>query len=266
MQRALSAVLRTAGQALDRAGRAFELHPHTDKLIPAATNVSYRKVRPDVNGNFVAPSATLVGQVSIGKNASVWYSAIVRGDVNGIAIGENTIIGDRAVVHVTRKNPTKIGSGVIVQGGAMVHGAELQDGCVVGSGAIVLDGAVVEKNAVLAAGAMLAPGKRVPKGQLWEGIPAKYVRDITPEETAAYSTSVQEQIMLADAHAGECAKPWEVIETERELADDEGRRAPHYFQRLTEQQLQQKDGYVRGNPYPGRVFNSEISPNKQNHL
>jgi hypothetical protein len=130
----------------------------------------------------------------------------------------------------------------------------------------VLDGAVVERNAVLAAGAILGPGKRVPQGQLWEGVPARYVRDVTAEETAAFRREAEHQVMLARVHAEECAKSWEAIEADRELAEDKARRAPHYFQRLSKDELEEKEGYVRGKPYPGRVFNSELTPNEQNHL
>lgn len=130
----------------------------------------------------------------------------------------------------------------------------------------MLDGAVVEKNAVLAAGAILGPGKRVKEGQLWEGVPARLVRNVTPEEIAAYKTAAQVNVMLARGHAEECAKSWEVIEADSELADDVARRAPHYFQRLTTEELLDKEGFVGGKPYPGRVFNSEISPNERNHM
>lgn len=134
---------------------------------------------------------------------------------------------------------------------------------VVGSGAIVLDNAVVEKNAILGPGALLGPGKRVPEGQYWEGVPAQYVRDVSAEEAAAVRREAQHQLMLARVHAEECAKPWEEVEEDRILAEDTERRADYYFKRLTKEQLEDKEGFVRGKPYPGRIFNSEITPPQQ---
>src|SRR5687767_13817637 len=146
---------------------------------------------------FVAPGAQLIGDVEIGAEASIWYNCVLRGDVNRIRIGARTNIQDGSVVHVDSPkpgheegHPTLIGADVLIGHLAMVHGCILHDRAFVGLGAIVMDGCEIESDAMLAAGAMLTPGKRIPSGQLWAGRPAKYNRDLTPEELAGQQLGV----------------------------------------------------------------------------
>lgn len=132
---------------------------------------------------FIAPGAQIIGDVEIGAGSSVWFNCVLRGDGNFIRIGERSNIQDGTIVHITRKtHGTIIGNDVLVGHTAIVHGCELMDHSFVGLGAIVMDGCVIEPDGMLAAGAMLTPGKRIPSGQLWGGRPAKYIRDLTPEE------------------------------------------------------------------------------------
>lgn len=132
---------------------------------------------------FVAPNATVIGNVSIGANSSVWFNVLIRGDDHWIKIGERTNLQDGTVVHISKDTaPTFIGSDVTIGHGCIIHGCTLEDGCMVGIGAIVLDGAIVEKGAIVGAGAVVPPGKRVPAGEMWAGCPAKKVRDVRPEE------------------------------------------------------------------------------------
>lgn len=134
---------------------------------------------------FIAPGAAIIGDVEIGEDTSIWFGCVVRGDVHTVRIGSNTNIQDGTIVHVTRKTaPTFIGNGVTIGHCALIHGATLEDGSFVGMRATIMDGAVVESGAWVAAGALVTPGKRVPKGQIWAGNPAKYFRDLTPEEVA----------------------------------------------------------------------------------
>ncbi|HEX8256445.1 MAG TPA: gamma carbonic anhydrase family protein [Allosphingosinicella sp.] len=156
---------------------------------------------------FVAPGAQLIGDVEIGPEASIWYNCVLRGDVNRIRVGARTNIQDGSVIHVDSPkagdaagHPTLIGEDVLIGHLAMVHGCILHDRAFVGLGAIVMDGCVVESGAMLAAGAMLTPGKRIPAGQLWAGRPAKYVRDLTPEELAGQQAGVAHYVELAKAH------------------------------------------------------------------
>jgi carbonic anhydrase/acetyltransferase-like protein (isoleucine patch superfamily) len=175
-------------------------------------------------GAFIAPNATVIGEVEIGEKSSVWYGVVLRGDVNSIKIGQQTSIGDRAVVHVSRNNPrgpepTIVGDRVIVGHGAILHACTLADESVVGMGAVVFDKCVLEKHAILEPGAILPAGKRIPSRQVWAGNPAKYVRDATEEEVAAISISADKFHELANKHAVEHAKTEAQREDEREFRE-----------------------------------------------
>ena len=157
---------------------------------------------------FVAPGARLIGDIELGPEASIWYNCVLRGDVNRIRIGARTNIQDGTVIHVDSPkpgreagHPTIIGADVLIGHLAMVHGCILEDRAFVGLGAIVMDGCTIESDAMLAAGAMLTQGKRIPSGQLWAGRPAKYVRDLTPEDIAGMRAGVAHYVMLAKLHA-----------------------------------------------------------------
>ena len=156
---------------------------------------------------FVAPGTRLIGDVTIGPGASVWYNCVLRGDVNAIRVGARSNIQDGTVIHCDSPKPghddgfpTIIGDDVLIGHMAMVHGCILEDRAFVGLGAIVMDGCTVEGDAMLAAGAMLTPGKRVPAGQLWAGRPAKYVRDLTPDALAAMRAGVAHYVELGARH------------------------------------------------------------------
>ena len=132
---------------------------------------------------FVAPGAAVVGDVTIGAGASIWYGCVLRGDDHWIRIGPRTSVQDGTVIHVSLEtHPTDIGADVVIGHGVRLHGCTLQDNCLIGIGAIVLDGAVIETGAIVAAGALVAPGKRVASGELWDGNPARRARDINPAE------------------------------------------------------------------------------------
>lgn len=144
----------------------------------------YRDSFPKIaDGVFIASTASVIGNVEIGARSSVWFGTVIRGDVNEIRIGERTNIQDNTVIHVTRNGlGTYIGSGVTIGHMAILHACTLHDGSFVGMGAKLLDGVVVETGAMVAAGALVTMGKRVKQGELWAGNPARYVRDLTPEE------------------------------------------------------------------------------------
>jgi carbonic anhydrase/acetyltransferase-like protein (isoleucine patch superfamily) len=157
---------------------------------------------------FVAPGAQLIGDIEIGAEASIWYNCVLRGDVNRIRIGARTNIQDGSVIHVDSPkpgaeegHPTLIGEDVLIGHLAMVHGCVLHDRAFVGLGSIVMDACVIESDAMLAAGAMLTPGKRIPSRQLWAGRPAKYVRDLSPEELAGQRAGVAHYVAMAKAHS-----------------------------------------------------------------
>jgi len=171
-------------------------------MSEAATILTFGGCTPAVDPTaFLASGARLIGDVRIGAETSIWYNVVVRGDVNHIRIGARTNIQDGSVVHVsTGTHPTTIGDDVLIGHLAMVHGCILEDRSFVGLGAIVMDGCVIESGGMLAAGAMLTPGKRILGGQLWSGRPAKYMRDLTPEEIARHPARIAGYVKLAAAH------------------------------------------------------------------
>jgi len=131
---------------------------------------------------FLAENATVVGQVTMGNQCSVWFTAVVRGDVNTITIGNKVNIQDGAIIHATyMKAATVIGNNVSIGHRAMVHGCTIHDNVLIGMGAIVMDHCVVESNCIIAAGALLPEGTHVKSGSVYAGIPAKKIKDLTPE-------------------------------------------------------------------------------------
>jgi carbonic anhydrase/acetyltransferase-like protein (isoleucine patch superfamily) len=144
---------------------------------------------------FVAPGAAVIGDVHIGSDTGVWFGCVIRGDVNIIRIGNRTNIQDGTVIHVTRKTgPTIIGNNITIGHSVLLHACTLEDDCFIGMHSTIMDGAVVESGAWVAAGAIVTPGKRIPKGQIWAGNPAKYFRDIKPEEAAFIPVSAQNYV------------------------------------------------------------------------
>lgn len=139
--------------------------------------------RPKIHETvFVAKGAVVAGDVTIGRNSSVWFCAVVRGDEAGITIGEDTSVQEGCMVHVTHGNPCSIGSRVTVGHNAVVHGATIGDDCIVGISSTVLDGAVVGAGSIVAAGSVVPPGKTFPPKSMLMGIPAKAVRELTDAE------------------------------------------------------------------------------------
>ncbi|MFM7310148.1 MAG: gamma carbonic anhydrase family protein [Flavobacteriales bacterium] len=131
---------------------------------------------------FIAENATIVGDVVMGDRCSIWFNAVVRGDVNSIRIGEQVNIQDGAVIHCTyQKAPTVIGDFVSIGHRAIVHGCTIHPQVLVGMGAIVMDRCVIESRSIIAAGAVLAEGTHVPAGSVFAGVPARKIKDIDPE-------------------------------------------------------------------------------------
>lgn len=133
----------------------------------------------------VARQAVVTGDVTIGKDSSVWYNAVIRGDIQSVSIGEGSNIQDNAVLHVDADSPLKIGDHVTVGHGAILHGCTVEDGALIGMGAIVLNRAVIGKNSIVAAGALVTQDTVIPEGSLAMGSPAKVRRNVTEEEIRA---------------------------------------------------------------------------------
>lgn len=143
-----------------------------------------RGLKPNIGKNcFIAETAAIIGEVTMGDNCSIWYSTVLRGDVNSITIGDNVNIQDGTVVHTLyQRSATTIGNNVSIGHNATIHGATIQDNCLIGMGATVLDNAVIESGAIVAAGALIPSGMRVEGRAIYAGVPAKKIKDVSPEQ------------------------------------------------------------------------------------
>ncbi len=131
---------------------------------------------------FIAENATIIGDVQMGDQCSIWYGAVVRGDVHYIKMGNKVNVQDNATLHCTyQKHPLNIGNNVSIGHNAIAHGCTLHDNVLIGMGAVVMDGCVVESNSIVAAGAVVLEGTHIPSGSIYAGVPAKKVKDITEE-------------------------------------------------------------------------------------
>lgn len=148
---------------------------------------------------FIAQGAVVVGDVTLKQNASVWFNAVLRGDIEPIAIGADTNIQDGAVLHGDPGFPVVIGTGCTIGHQAIVHGAQVSDNTLVGMGAILLNGVSVGPNCIIGAGALLTQGKQFPANSLILGSPARVVRELSPEEIAANRISAQNYSHKAQA-------------------------------------------------------------------
>jgi len=158
-------------------------------------------------GAWVHPRATVIGEVSLGADASVWPGAVIRGDVNRIVIGEATNIQDGSVLHVSHKTaadpaggPLLIGARVTVGHTVILHACTIEDECLIGMGSIILDRAVVRRHVLLGAGSLVPEGKVLESGYLYLGRPAKAVRLLTEEEIAYFNYSAEHYVKLARSY------------------------------------------------------------------
>ncbi len=144
---------------------------------------SVRGKHPRIGKNcFLADNATIIGDVEMGDGCSVWFNAVIRGDVHYIKIGNRVNIQDNAVVHATyQKSPTNIGNNVSIAHGAVVHGCTIHDNILIGMGAMVMDDAVIESDSIIAAGAVVTQGMRVETGSVYAGTPAKRVKSMNKD-------------------------------------------------------------------------------------
>jgi carbonic anhydrase/acetyltransferase-like protein (isoleucine patch superfamily) len=148
---------------------------------------------------FLAETAVVVGEVRMGANCTVWFNAVVRGDVNSITIGDNTNIQDGAVIHCTyQRAKTVIGSNVSIAHNAIVHGCTVEDNVLIGMGAIIMDDAVVGANSVIAAGAVVLPGTQIEPGSIYAGVPAIRIKDISDEMREVIQRTARNYPMYAE--------------------------------------------------------------------
>lgn len=131
---------------------------------------------------FLAETATIIGDVQMGKQCSIWYNAVIRGDVHYIKMGDKVNVQDNAMLHCTyEKHPLNIGNNVSIGHNAIVHGCTLHDNVLIGMGSIVMDECIVEFNSIVGAGSVVTKGTHIKSGEVWGGIPAKKLKDISPE-------------------------------------------------------------------------------------
>ncbi len=158
------------------------------------------KINPSA---FVAKNAIVIGSVSIGKDASVWFGAVVRGDMAEIQIGDGSNIQDNAVVHVDFEKPSLIGNGVTVGHGAIIHGAVVKDNVLIGMGSILLNGVLIGKNSVVGAGTVVTEGFEVPPNSLVLGVPGKVIRQLKSEEVERIKEAARVYVEYAREYKNE---------------------------------------------------------------
>ena len=158
-------------------------------------------------GAWVHPRATVIGEVSLGADASVWPGAVIRGDVNRIAIGEASNIQDGSVLHVSHKTPANPAGGPLVVGArvtvghtVILHACTIEDECLIGMGSIILDRAVIRKHVLLGAGSLVPEGRVLESGYLYLGRPARQVRELTADEIAYFNYSAEHYVQLARSY------------------------------------------------------------------
>jgi len=256
---AASGAARRIGAKLDSLGASMEVAKYTERLVPSSRIVSVDGVAPALPGanNFIAPSASVIGNVTIGEHSSVWYGATVRGDVNTVKIGSKTSVGDRAVVHVAKiqgDHPTSIGDNVTIGANAIVHACTIDDLVVIGESAQIMDGAKVSTNSIVAPASIVTPGTTIPSGELWSGSPAKKERALTSEEIAEISESAHDTLELAYLHSVENSKDYkQLIEEEEDRLDRKLRKKAWFDPNIPD------PDDVLGQGVPGRIFNSTLT-------
>ena len=157
---------------------------------------------PDVNrAAFVAPNATVIGDVTLGAQSSVWYGCVLRGDINSIAIGDGTNVQDGTIVHLADDHGVRIGNHTTIGHAAIIHACDIGDECLIGMGATVLDGAKIGDRCIVGANALVTQRFVAPPGSMILGAPAKVVRPLTDEEQRGLRRWAEKYVEVAQAHA-----------------------------------------------------------------
>ncbi|KAL0585059.1 hypothetical protein ABG067_005196 [Albugo candida] len=202
---------RETGQALDRVGlKVLGNNSYKEQFSRHRQIINLYDKQPAIAHDvWVAPNATVIGDVEICNDASVWYNVVIRGDLNAVTIGNRTNVQDRTVIHTSKENSpgvpagTSIGNNVTIGHGCVLYSCTIENTSLIGMGSIILDGALIESNTIIGAGSVIPPGARIPSGQLWVGNPAKYVRDITDDEVQDIIRQAKEYQAIALTHSAE---------------------------------------------------------------
>lgn len=159
---------------------------------------SVRGFTPEIGENtYLAETAVVIGDVVIGRDCSIWYGAVLRGDVNSIRLGNRVNVQDGAVIHTLyQKSVSVLGDDVSVGHNAVIHGAKIENGALIGMGAIVLDHAVVGEGAIIAAGALVLSGTHVEPGSIYAGVPAKFVKKVDPEQSKEINQKIAANYLM----------------------------------------------------------------------
>lgn len=217
--------VRETGQALDRLGCRLQGNYYFQEQLSRHRTLMniFDKVPAVDKDAFLAPSASLIGDVEVGSKSSIWYGCVLRGDVGSIKVGSGTNIQDNSLVHVAKTSlsgkilPTIIGDNVTIGHSSVLHGCIVEDESFVGTSATLLDGVVIEKNGMVAAGSLVTENTRIPSGEVWGGAPAKFLRKLKEEEIAFFSEFAASYSTLAQAHVAENLKPLDRSEFEKIL-------------------------------------------------
>ncbi|WP_231638804.1 gamma carbonic anhydrase family protein [Aurantiacibacter marinus] len=178
-----------------------------DSRFPGATIMEFEGKVPQIHETaFIAPGARIIGDVTIGPKASVWYNCVLRGDIHKIEVGARSNVQDGSVFHVegprpdTDGEPTIIGEDCVIGHMAVVHGCQLSDRAFVGMGAVAMDGSRIAAGGMLGAGALLSPNKHIGEGEIWIGRPAKYYRTLDEAQIAKIRFQTERYCKLAQKH------------------------------------------------------------------
>lgn len=164
-----------------------------------ATILPVKGISPNIPDScWLAPNCTVVGNTSMGENCTIWFNAVLRGDVNAIILGDKVNIQDGAIIHCTyQKTATTIGNNVSIGHNAIVHGCTIHDEVLIGMGAIVMDGAVIGKNSIIGAGAVVTQNTVVPEGSVYVGNPARFLKKTTPELGEVFMRTADNYVLYA---------------------------------------------------------------------
>lgn len=170
----------------------------TIKDCPAPLIIPVRGFTPEIGeGTFVAPNATIVGDVKVGRDCSLWFNAVLRGDVNSIRIGDRVNIQDDSVLHTLyQKSTIEIGNDVSIGHNVTIHGAKIHDFALIGMGAVVMDDAEVGEGALVAAGAVVLSRTKIGPNELWGGAPAKFIKMVDPETSRELNTKIARNYLM----------------------------------------------------------------------
>lgn len=205
--------VRSLGQTLNNIGLSIQGPLATDdRLVPSLRYKSFQNHTPNISHlNFLAPNSAVIGQVSLGERSSVWYGATLRGDLNAINIGKNSIVQDLVTLNPRKQSSIKVGDNVYIGPNAVIESCTIENNAFIGMGASIQAGVTVQSYGVVAAGAVVPEGTTVPSYQIWAGNPARYLRDLTNEEKEVLDEFHGEMQSLAKVHNEETEKSFRDI-------------------------------------------------------